>query len=62
MDSADLRPLLPPLDLAAFDDTMRAIGNAVWRIQLLEEGVQSYLVTRYGVEVSHAAEVAQTFL
>jgi hypothetical protein len=62
MESADLSTLLPLLDPLVFAETMQAIGNAVWRIQLLEEGVQNYLVTRYGVQEALAIEVAQSLL
>lgn len=62
MDHTKLRPLLPDIDPPGYAAVMQAIGNAVWRIQQLEETVQMYLVARFAFEQTVAAEVAETLL
>ena len=62
MDHRELRPLLPAIDPVGFGDVMRDVGNAVWRVQQLEEAVQMYLVLICGFAGEVATDVAQAVL
>jgi len=44
MESDELRRFLPEIEPLGFAAIMQEVGNALWRLQQLEEAVQQYLV------------------
>ena len=62
MDLDQLRPHFPDIDPFGFAEVMRDVGNALWRVQQLEESVQIYLVMVYGLAGKVAADVAESVL
>lgn len=62
MDYSELRQFFPVIDPEGFADVMRDVGNAIWRVQQLEEAVQTYLVLILGFTGEVAADVAEGLL